>query len=77
MSHKPYTLGRQPLAQVCADAADEPLAVAGVRVADGAAAELRACWHAAAADAAAGLEPLALYPDANSFVELVEQVGLE
>ena len=48
--------------------------MAGVRVTDAAAAQLRACWQAAAAaDAAAGREPL--YPDADSFMELVEQVG--
>ncbi|KAK9846401.1 hypothetical protein WJX81_003049 [Elliptochloris bilobata] len=58
---------------VCADAAVEPLALAGVRVPDSAAAQLRACWAAvAAADAAAGRAPL--YADADGFVELVMQV---
>ena len=81
--HKSYSITQRKtlhpwlthyLAQVCADAADEPLAVAGVRVTDAAAAQLRACWRAAAAaDAAAGREPL--YQGADGFMELVKQVG--
>ncbi len=60
--------------QVCADAADEPLALAGVRVSPQGAQQLRACWAAvAAADAAAGRAPL--YPDADGFSELVAQVA--